>query len=466
VNHSCRPNCGALKKDVGGETRVGIFALDDIPVGKELTYDYNFLAFSEERWECQCGEPTCRRFLGVSKKEVVNAIALEQLGVSSELKRNDNATTATTVGDGGLKPAAPRVRRLHHDNPLVFHDCRPHGSAGEDTSRRSSFNPLEQITSWDFDAHSTEWARHQHIFIVGSERPAPNIFDESKSRKGLGGSRKRPFRRIAPAPLAVHASATVPAWLDSITLPWHRRCVECVAAPATLADSSVQPPVSCAVVDHSSKKRKRHEVTDIPVVAFRPRVGVRRGRYAVLLRLRSDLLYLLNEGKLESNNVAMIETPHHTAAAIALKLLNLTASSGPMHDASARAALRSVGSSTSLATELGSSAALWCASEYLRGDDIDAGLVNSNGGADSNDVTCAKCYCSGNLVCCDTCPKSYHFSCAGVLPYEMPAGAWSCPACKGKRAAARRGGYSAAAAISSGCSIEQSESILRLAAIL
>jgi hypothetical protein len=36
VNHSCRPNCGALKKDVGGETRVGIFALEDIRAGAEL----------------------------------------------------------------------------------------------------------------------------------------------------------------------------------------------------------------------------------------------------------------------------------------------------------------------------------------------------------------------------------------------------------------------------------------------
>lgn len=28
--------------------------------GTELTYDYQFVAFAEERWECMCGETTCR----------------------------------------------------------------------------------------------------------------------------------------------------------------------------------------------------------------------------------------------------------------------------------------------------------------------------------------------------------------------------------------------------------------------
>lgn len=33
INHSCAPNCGALKRHVGNDVRVGIFAKDDIKKG-------------------------------------------------------------------------------------------------------------------------------------------------------------------------------------------------------------------------------------------------------------------------------------------------------------------------------------------------------------------------------------------------------------------------------------------------
>ncbi|KAG5594227.1 hypothetical protein H5410_035459 [Solanum commersonii] len=42
INHSCSPNCETSKWIVSGETRVGIFAKQDISIGMELTYEYNF----------------------------------------------------------------------------------------------------------------------------------------------------------------------------------------------------------------------------------------------------------------------------------------------------------------------------------------------------------------------------------------------------------------------------------------
>ena len=47
INSSCHPNCVTQKwQDAGtGETRVGIFAIQDIAAGAELTYDYNFAHF-------------------------------------------------------------------------------------------------------------------------------------------------------------------------------------------------------------------------------------------------------------------------------------------------------------------------------------------------------------------------------------------------------------------------------------
>lgn len=52
INHSCEPNCETQKwttqgegHGFGGKTVVGIFAIRDIEVGEELSYDYQFEFF-------------------------------------------------------------------------------------------------------------------------------------------------------------------------------------------------------------------------------------------------------------------------------------------------------------------------------------------------------------------------------------------------------------------------------------
>jgi len=43
VNHSCDPNCEMVKRNVGGQPRLALFAGDNgVMTGEELTYDYNF----------------------------------------------------------------------------------------------------------------------------------------------------------------------------------------------------------------------------------------------------------------------------------------------------------------------------------------------------------------------------------------------------------------------------------------
>eukprot|EP01112_Ceratiomyxa_fruticulosa_P019254 TRINITY_DN6279_c0_g2_i1.p1 TRINITY_DN6279_c0_g2~~TRINITY_DN6279_c0_g2_i1.p1 ORF type:complete len:871 (-),score=214.37 TRINITY_DN6279_c0_g2_i1:57-2561(-) len=64
MNHSCSPNCQTQKWYVAGELRVGLFAIRDIPVGSELTFDYNFERFGREKQKCYCQAPNCRGFLG------------------------------------------------------------------------------------------------------------------------------------------------------------------------------------------------------------------------------------------------------------------------------------------------------------------------------------------------------------------------------------------------------------------
>ncbi|XP_053314167.1 histone-lysine N-methyltransferase NSD2 isoform X2 [Spea bombifrons] len=64
MNHSCQPNCETQKWTVNGDTRVGLFAVRDIPAGEELTFNYNLDCLGNEKTVCRCGAPNCSGFLG------------------------------------------------------------------------------------------------------------------------------------------------------------------------------------------------------------------------------------------------------------------------------------------------------------------------------------------------------------------------------------------------------------------
>ncbi|PIA32317.1 hypothetical protein AQUCO_04500133v1 [Aquilegia coerulea] len=68
INHSCLPNCVTRKWTVLGEIRVGIFSKQDIPVGTELAYDYNFEWYGGAKVRCLCGAPFCSGFLGAKSR--------------------------------------------------------------------------------------------------------------------------------------------------------------------------------------------------------------------------------------------------------------------------------------------------------------------------------------------------------------------------------------------------------------
>jgi SET domain-containing protein len=47
---------------VGDQKKVVIYALKDINIGDEITYDYNF-PYEEEKIVCMCGSKKCKGFL-------------------------------------------------------------------------------------------------------------------------------------------------------------------------------------------------------------------------------------------------------------------------------------------------------------------------------------------------------------------------------------------------------------------
>lgn len=68
INHSCNPNCTTEKWTVDGETRIGIFAIIDIPAESELTFDYRLECLGNEKMKCFCGADNCSGFLGEKPK--------------------------------------------------------------------------------------------------------------------------------------------------------------------------------------------------------------------------------------------------------------------------------------------------------------------------------------------------------------------------------------------------------------
>ncbi|XP_022183535.1 probable histone-lysine N-methyltransferase Mes-4 isoform X2 [Myzus persicae] len=92
MNHSCEPNCVTQKWTVNGDTRIGLFALHDIPTGTELVFDYRLQSCSGvEKKPCQCGATRCSKFIGVKveeeKKKVISSNDVDKCKVSSKNKR-------------------------------------------------------------------------------------------------------------------------------------------------------------------------------------------------------------------------------------------------------------------------------------------------------------------------------------------------------------------------------------------
>ncbi len=73
INHSCDPNCQTQKWKVNGETRIGIIAIKDIPVGTELTFDYMLDSLGNGKKRCLCGAKNCSGFLGVKPSKTTQA---------------------------------------------------------------------------------------------------------------------------------------------------------------------------------------------------------------------------------------------------------------------------------------------------------------------------------------------------------------------------------------------------------
>ena len=75
INHSCQPNLETQKWIVDKRTRIGLFAVCDIPTGVELTFDYQLDTLGHVKMKCHCGAPNCSGFLGEKAKTTTSTKA-------------------------------------------------------------------------------------------------------------------------------------------------------------------------------------------------------------------------------------------------------------------------------------------------------------------------------------------------------------------------------------------------------
>uniref|UniRef100_A0A336ML71 CSON003379 protein n=1 Tax=Culicoides sonorensis TaxID=179676 RepID=A0A336ML71_CULSO len=69
INHSCMPNCVTEMWQIGKTRRIGIFAMEDIKKGDELSFDYQLQCKGDAKKECKCGAPNCRGYIGPRIKD-------------------------------------------------------------------------------------------------------------------------------------------------------------------------------------------------------------------------------------------------------------------------------------------------------------------------------------------------------------------------------------------------------------
>ncbi|KAM6132507.1 histone-lysine N-methyltransferase NSD2 [Pterocles gutturalis] len=114
MNHSCQPNCETLKWTVNGDTRVGLFAVCDIPAGTELTFNYNLDCLGNEKTVCKCGAPNCSGFLGDRPK---NSSTSEEKG-----KKTKKRTRRRRTKNEGKKESEDDCFRCGDGGQLVLCD--------------------------------------------------------------------------------------------------------------------------------------------------------------------------------------------------------------------------------------------------------------------------------------------------------------------------------------------------------
>ncbi|KAK4805109.1 hypothetical protein SAY86_004926 [Trapa natans] len=168
INHSCQPNCETRKWNVLGEIRVGIFAKQDILMGSELAYDYNFEWYGGAKVRCLCGALTCSGFLGAKSR-----------GFQEDTYLWEDDDDRYSVEDIPLYDSA-------EDEPtLKLQKCLDSTNFSQTTDGRINYpSNLKFSEDWK-DVDSRVLSVHQQITVPIEDPASSSVKIESSEEKNL-----------------------------------------------------------------------------------------------------------------------------------------------------------------------------------------------------------------------------------------------------------------------------------------
>lgn len=108
ANHSCEPNAETVIE----KGRIWIEAMEDIPKGGEILYDYNFPLFDHEKRPCLCGTEKCRGWI-INKDSYYylrrkERLAAEQAGRNGAVARKGTKKSAKKGAKKAAKKSAKK----------------------------------------------------------------------------------------------------------------------------------------------------------------------------------------------------------------------------------------------------------------------------------------------------------------------------------------------------------------------
>uniref|UniRef100_A0AA85J2L8 [histone H3]-lysine(36) N-trimethyltransferase n=1 Tax=Trichobilharzia regenti TaxID=157069 RepID=A0AA85J2L8_TRIRE len=166
VNHSCEPNCVTQKWSVDGEIRIGFFAKEDIPVGQEVTIDYQFVQYGVSEQKCYCGTPACSGVMGATSKHLQEKVRLKDTTVVErrilqllQLESFRHAEDITLLLQVMVQECLTRYTRLQLLSRLI--------STEEDACLKlfRQYNGLDMLAAFMYDAEPKDWELKKQILL-------------------------------------------------------------------------------------------------------------------------------------------------------------------------------------------------------------------------------------------------------------------------------------------------------------
>ncbi|XP_029345149.1 histone-lysine N-methyltransferase NSD2 isoform X5 [Acyrthosiphon pisum] len=214
MNHSCEPNCVTQKWTVNGDTRIGLFALQDIPTGTELVFDYRLQSCAGvEKKPCQCGATRCSKFIGVKveeeKKKVISSNDVDKCKVSSKNKRKplklkDNVSDSdksklskVISNDQKISTTENKVEASNAEKIVLSKKSKSKTSIGKSstTSKNANLEPSETPAvvkgKWKNSARNIANITKDDITVDDSTQSEENVGSKRKLKNGLSSLSSR-----------------------------------------------------------------------------------------------------------------------------------------------------------------------------------------------------------------------------------------------------------------------------------